>query len=511
MPPGLLDFFVLEASECVEQLDGLLARSSAAAPDLEAFGRFARALRGSATMAKVQRIALVAAGVERVAKALRDGTVTWNHQLRGTLIAAVDDLKILIHGVRAWGPAEEQRAESRIAELLAVVPLQPARAATPPLSSAGSSTFLATEMAEVGDALVRYAVAPRQIVELADTLRRLRALRGVAALRDLPPLAEVVDSVDNAVKSLEMGGHSPSDAQRALLRAAGVVLAEGADAVRSLGRPDPASAAVAAFAAAAEKLAAGAEDSESVVPIASLFSDDGGAHVLHSSPNPPTTPEGRFRLEVVSQAEHLRRLVSDARAARDVPTRQRLGHELRGSVRALSRVAESFGESSVAMTLQALIEGASLLDPRALGSLEQASAILTAPGGEPVGPRFEALLGAAIAAPLATPAVASPAVTPAFAVAATPAPVAPASSGASLNQLLASSLAGLSKLDDEPLSEPAELEDDGVVPIQDLLYRGQAALRRAIELGGLMKKSGGAPEPASFAELLDLLELAAAE
>ena len=52
-----LDFFVLEASEYTEQLDGALARSAGNAPDLDLFTRNARALRGSATMARVDGIA----------------------------------------------------------------------------------------------------------------------------------------------------------------------------------------------------------------------------------------------------------------------------------------------------------------------------------------------------------------------------------------------------------------------------------------------------------------------
>ena len=58
MSQGLLDFFVLEASEYTEQLDGALARSAGNAPDLDLFTRNARALRGSATMARVDGIVL---------------------------------------------------------------------------------------------------------------------------------------------------------------------------------------------------------------------------------------------------------------------------------------------------------------------------------------------------------------------------------------------------------------------------------------------------------------------
>ena len=117
MSTGLLDFFVLEGSECVEQLDGLLARAASGAPDFDAFARNARALRGSATMAKVQGITDVANALERIVKGLRDGRLQWTPQLRGAIIAAGDDLKILLRGVRAWGSAEDARAAERTREL----------------------------------------------------------------------------------------------------------------------------------------------------------------------------------------------------------------------------------------------------------------------------------------------------------------------------------------------------------------------------------------------------------
>jgi hypothetical protein len=91
------------------------------------------------------------------------------------------------------------------------------------------------------------------------------------------------------------------------------------------------------------------------------------------------------------------------------------------------------------------------------------------------------------------------------------APVAAAPSGAALHDMLGEGISGLSRLEDEPLSEPVEVEDDGIVPIQDLLYRGTAALRRAIELGDALKKSATASDAERLTELYDLLELAATE
>ena len=90
--------------------------------------------------------------------------------------------------------------------------------------------------------------------------------------------------------------------------------------------------------------------------------------------------------------------------------------------------------------------------------------------------------------------------------------VLPAPTGQTLRHALDAGLSGLARLNEQPLAEPAHVpEDDGVVPIQDLLYRGKAALARAREVGDAIKAAGLAPDPDALVELFDLLELAASE
>src|SRR3954470_16979395 len=124
-PAGFLDFFVLEASEYVEQLDGLLLRDGASGPDLESLQRTARALRGSATMAKLPAFAEMASGIERIGQALRNGGTQWSPALGGALVAAVDDCKILLRSVRSWGAADDARSRARIDELKRFAPVRP--------------------------------------------------------------------------------------------------------------------------------------------------------------------------------------------------------------------------------------------------------------------------------------------------------------------------------------------------------------------------------------------------
>src|SRR5262249_45902577 len=98
-PLGMADFFALEAGEYLERLDGLLAPEGAPAAD--EFVRLARALRGSALMASQTPIARTAAGLESLARSVREGRRGWDTGTRQMAIRAVDDLKILVRRVAA--------------------------------------------------------------------------------------------------------------------------------------------------------------------------------------------------------------------------------------------------------------------------------------------------------------------------------------------------------------------------------------------------------------------------
>lgn len=542
MSSGLLDFFTLEASEYVEHLDGLVATARGGPPDIDACIRHARALRGSATMAKVGGIADVAGALERAAHGLQTGTLRWNDALRGAFIAAIDDLKILIRGVRTWGAAESSRAAARTQELAAFAPVSSSEATAAPYSS----SFLATETAEIARTLLAFSENPTGPAAFAAPLQRVRALRGIALLKDLPPLPEIVDALDQAAKSFELGG-AVTPALRSLFSAAAVVLADSSMALTRGERPATSSDALTAFAAAAAGIAGGAAVADDIVPISALFPDDGAPGLVSAAPTPPTSAAQRFRLEVVSHAEHLRRLVSDARQAVDAATRERLARELGGAARALARLSTSFGETPLAAFFEGQRVQASLLAGAALEALDHASQLLSAPHGKTTAEIVEVLRASGREA-LADIATFAPDTEPPIVDIASLAPgaeqpivdiaslapdaepetvdiasLAPdgepslvsrppsgaGSSGDALSAMLSSGLAGLSGLEDAPLAEPAVVSNDVVVPIEDLVYRGRDALDRAIELRDLLKQAPGAPDSAMLAELFDLLELAA--
>jgi hypothetical protein len=77
--------------------------------------------------------------------------------------------------------------------------------------------------------------------------------------------------------------------------------------------------------------------------------------------------------------------------------------------------------------------------------------------------------------------------------------------------LLDSSIAALEALPSHPFGEPTPIPEDTVVPIETLLYRGRAALDRALEMRDELRRAGPQVQISALDELFDLLELARAE
>jgi chemotaxis protein histidine kinase CheA len=571
--PGFLDFFILEASEYVEQLDGLLARAAGgSAPDAEAMARHARALRGSATMAKITPFAELATALERVGRGLRDGALAWSPALSGALIAAIDDLKFLVRSVRAWSAADDQRAAIRTAELTKLAPaITPSAPAATPAGAAGGG-FFAAESANIAAGLELLATRPNDKDAAINVLRRVRAMRGVAGIKDVAPLADVMAGAELVAKPLELG-QGPLDADRiAFLRAAAALLRRAAGAMREGKAADAPSPERDAFVEALARFESKDEEAGRIVPITELFYADGGPHVVSASPNPPTTPGERFRLEVVSQGEHLRGVVAEARRAKDAAAQDRVRRELRHALAALRADAESFGEAEVAELVAAHFDAVKSLDYLSLNALEALAQALASPGvqGERLASRLaelkmgrsvdagigEAFASIATTAPAPAPAptrqapppqfsstAPTPVITPRIRAdahratesvspnAAPPIPQPPvtprATHSGSRSQtpvgshrvstprdtmaVLDQGIDSLNSLAARPMSEPVDLPDQPLVPIDALLYRGRAAIERAIELREEIRRRGGTASDETMAELFDLLDLALAE
>ena len=552
---GLLDFYILEASEYVDQLDALVGAAVHTPPESTPFITAARALRGSSTMAKLLRMAELAGSIERVGRGLRDGSVRWTTESRAATVAAVDDIRILLRAVRTWSAAEEQRAAARIAELRAFVP-EGAVAPNTPISGAVSPTFFASEVEGVASALDVFVATPTDRRALDEGVGRVRALRGISALKDLPPLADVADAIEQAARAQTADTRALTAAQRELYDSSAQVLRRAARELRTIGRPDASAPEVRRFANAVAALQKHAREEEHVVPVSNLFFGDAGPHIVTRADRPPTTLQTRFRSEVTSLAEHLRRLVADASAATSAVGRERAAHELGAGLRVMRWTIESFGNPEAARFFGSAAAERNLLDPVVLSSIDAAAALVASPNVSlaDLGPKLAELgrvntvdraIGAGLGpidqprrTPAASPSVPqadarpaanptpgagfglTPGLTPSTTRPIRPTPVrgdahvarrTPLTpTGPELRQFLQSGIAGFTELDESPLASPAPLDDATVVSIDDLVYRGRAALMRAIEVRDLMRLSGGNNDEA-LAELFDLLDLAAAD
>ncbi len=565
---GFIDFFVLEASEYIEKLDGLILQASQdSPPDGESMQRTARALRGAATMAKLPAFAGLAAAIEGIGRATRDGVLDWNAALRAAMVSAIDDCKILVRAARTWGAAESQRAESRKRELATFAP--PPRRSGAVAAIPTPPAYLVGECNNIAAGLDLLAARPDNRPGVGVVLSRVRALRGVAGIKDMPPLAEVVEAAEDAAHPLELGEARLSPAHVEVLRTAAAMLRRIAGALRE-GRPtsEP-SAEYEQFVAASEALENIDGQATRIVPVASLFFDDDGPHVVSPAANPPTTPKQRFRMEVVSLAEFLTGTVAAVRSTEDPQLRERSRRDLRRGLRAIKQAAESFNQQAVVDLIMRHANVTDTLDERALATVErivQTVAFPDAPVSSSAPTPFMAMPAipkrpATPVAPLTPPQSAAPThaapvrptpvtptpvrATPVRPTPVTPTPVrptpvrptpvtptpvratpvrptpvsptpvratpvrpTPAAVGATAS--LDEGIAALDAFTAQPFAEPADLGDQ-VVPVDALVYRGRAAVERAIELREQLREAGDPPDPELLRELFEVLDFALEE
>ena len=119
-PQALIEFFQKEAIEYLDRLDQLLIQSPSASPDAVAFLTHARALRGSATMTRLDGLPELASTIERIATGLRDNELRWDERLHFAVHGALVELRALVGHAHAWGDAEQRRSRTQSVALASV-------------------------------------------------------------------------------------------------------------------------------------------------------------------------------------------------------------------------------------------------------------------------------------------------------------------------------------------------------------------------------------------------------
>jgi chemotaxis protein histidine kinase CheA len=123
-PARLLDFFILEAGDYLLRLETIVTQKGMQPADAAQFAAAARGLRGSATMAKATGVSSLATTVERIANAVVQGATAWEPELQRALVGAIEDLKVMVHGVREWGSEQESRVQQALSRLAVYAPTQ---------------------------------------------------------------------------------------------------------------------------------------------------------------------------------------------------------------------------------------------------------------------------------------------------------------------------------------------------------------------------------------------------
>src|SRR6266849_889941 len=335
-PLGMSDFFALEAGEYLERLDGMLAKGDS--PSADEIVRLARALRGSALMANQPAIARAAAGLEVLARAVREGRRAWDPQTQQLALRAVDDLKIFVRRAGSWTDADTAKAEALAVELEQVAgrPSAPIRAVEALGLDAGARAFVAREGAAIAGALERAAQAlranPRAHDPLQHVMRALQPLRGLAALTDLPPLPDLLEGIERSIAELSRSGLQPPANVGELFQIAGGAIARAAREVAERGRPDPEGADFRQFAGLLVKFM---ESEPDAVSIGSLYYNDSGPHIVARGV-PAARPSTLGKLELVSHGEHLRQAADSLERAPSTTQRELRAHTLGTTFRALA-------------------------------------------------------------------------------------------------------------------------------------------------------------------------------
>ncbi|MEP7347416.1 MAG: Hpt domain-containing protein, partial [Gemmatimonadaceae bacterium] len=455
--PELLRYFVAEARECLDALEPLVAKVMNPS-DGSSVVSAARALRGTATIARLSRIADLAFAIERVGGAIRDSELASTPELRDALWGAVKELRGVVSSAQSWGEAEDARVAAADLSVRRFVPNASRPTPTMP-SSATRPVFVALQASAIASDLDEIIQATDRRQVLDEVLSRVRIMQGVAGLQEYPPLAEVCDAIERAARGT-VPDASLTAAETELFSSAAAVLRRSSDQLRARTPLDANSQEVQRFAQAVAAIEPSTAPQELVVQIEELFYHDAGPHVLTRASAPPVTPERRFADEVVSRAEHVKRLIGDARSAGDGIGRQRIRRELATTLQALETTAQSFGAAQVAalcgdasrradllssLELEALDTAVTLMlrPADSIEEMERRMAILTRRQNTPHAGQRSTIPGAATRVPPVTP------------------------TGRALHEFLSSGIAGLRGLNDQPFAErDASPTDDDVVPVE---------------------------------------------
>lgn len=462
--PSLRDYFLTESADYLERLDSI---ASGDENDSEGLLRAARALRGAAQMAREDRVRDVASALEVAARQITRGERAWDDDTRRRVRETVSDLKSLSTAGEAdsAGASAGEQALARWREV-GVAPDESAAAAQVSGQSAPPDAelrrYVATETRGVIEELERaipvLTRSPMGRDPLKGILRRQRALLGSAGLERYPVVAATLQALEDATRKIARQNLSVEGDWLAFYTKAHVILGEAVPRIEAGRMGDPAGAVFSELRSLREKLIGAQAEEPAFQPPAAPY---GGGE--------PREVIGFFRDEATKLVDRVERMAG-AFAAATEERRGQLRQDLRDALNALRDTSRTFGfEEPARASEQALARLAEAAASSLLGTVTRLRETIQSVTGELGEDAAPADGGARADMPTAAPADRA-------GVAPTPA-----------------------------------TGEAPVVPIEDLLYRGDAALRRAQELRPQIERalaSGDGAARESLDELFDLMRLA---
>lgn len=211
----LNEYFENEAGEYMAQLERVLQRKPL--PDGEELRRAARALRGTARMAREERVFRAAGVLEAAARALAANALPWSDAVVAQVHATIADLRALV-GADGDDAGRDARVEAISARWRELGIEAPAGAVDGAAAGADAAIrrefrqFAAREVAGIvqalDDGIDRLGADPMDRDPLRTILRRQRALLGAARLDEIPVVAEVLRAIEDltrVVAKLDIG------------------------------------------------------------------------------------------------------------------------------------------------------------------------------------------------------------------------------------------------------------------------------------------------------------------
>jgi chemotaxis protein histidine kinase CheA len=236
--PTLREYFTSESNTYFAQLADQVNRFDSARAEPQELLRITRALRGSAHLAREERVYRAALAMEGAARALANGSLNWSADLGERARATVADLRAL-----AAGEADDE-ADARVARVLerwsAVgVPVRERASADAGESSPASRQFrefAAHEVSgivnELESGLSQFPQDPRNRDALKAILRRQRALLGAARLDEISVVAETLRAIEDLVRLIVKLNVAVKEEWAAVFKSARDVLAGALDPLR---------------------------------------------------------------------------------------------------------------------------------------------------------------------------------------------------------------------------------------------------------------------------------------